>query len=331
MADNALAIFESFPPASYNQILPVTVNTQISEMHKVSINVVNINPDERAKDVYKQKTSEGKTPEFSLTATALRRIAAAAGIQILSSEMVTPSTCTKCVEVAKSTRMPPQCRTCPGNGDVAVRVRISVPDLTGLSRVIEETREFICADEKSASSPGQYAMAYKFRAAHAESKALNRAIRAALAIKGTYTKEELERPFAIPMISPDFDNPKLQEAMIARFSKSDSDLFGSAAEALTAGPPDTPPASGNGDTIDAESFPYGQGQNPDPAEGFDDPFPPDDPDPGHQECHECGAVIDGFTSKNGRKWTAEGWSKFTINKYGLPLCPRCAIQRQQGA
>lgn len=321
--DNPLAIFEQFPASKYNQILPAEINTRISSLHKVSVNVVHINPNEMAGDVYKPPKSSG----LALTSNALRRIAAAAGIQILSIEQVVPSTCFKCVEIARRSKIAPQCRKCEGNGDVAFKARISITDLSGTKREIEKTREFLCDDEKAGVSDGQYRTAHRFRASYAESKALNRAIREALGIKGTYTDEDLQKPFAIPMISPDFDNPELKEALLSRYSRGDADIFGGGSGTHALESRETPLALEEATPCEPDSY--------DQQDAYDVPMQkPDEIDPrlSGPECHECGAILEDFTSKKGREWTARGWASWTNEKYGKPLCPRCVFaQAKAGA
>ena len=55
-----------------------------------------------------------------------------------------------------------------------------------------------------------------------------RVIRALLGLKGTYTKEELSRNFAIPTVvfSPDYSDPQVRQMMIAQGMSSVNNMFG---------------------------------------------------------------------------------------------------------
>ena len=55
---NALTISEinNYPPGTYNQLFPATM-TEISPLHKIMVNIVKIDTDPDAKEVYKQGTT----------------------------------------------------------------------------------------------------------------------------------------------------------------------------------------------------------------------------------------------------------------------------------
>ena len=55
-----------------------------------------------------------------------------------------------------------------------------------------------------------------------------RVIRALLGVKGTYTKAELQKNFAIPTVifSPDFSDPQVRQAMLTQGMNSVNNMFG---------------------------------------------------------------------------------------------------------
>lgn len=225
----AIDIFKEFTPDKYNQLLPTKTNSQISPLNKIAINEVKISTNADDKEVYRLNG------ECGLTKRSLLRFAAAANIQILEIKKIPPSSCEKCLEMARARRRSSDCRTCPNKSDVSVEVIISIPDPAGSSRIFRASKEFICEDEKEkmrkAPSPGkepdaQYKQAFPLRGAMTESKALTRALRAALAVKSTYTNEELKKPFAVPVIVPDTTGPEMKAALIRRSEAGSSALYG---------------------------------------------------------------------------------------------------------
>jgi hypothetical protein len=253
------------------------------------------------------------------------KLMAAANIQIVESKSVTPSSCQRCLEMARATGKPMNCGACDCRNDVAWQVTIAIPDTSGGFRRVTATREFVCADEKAkAATVKQYEQAFAFRAAHTESKALNRAIREALMIKSTYRIEDLKKPFAVPVISPNFDDPQLKSAMIERFAAGDNLLFGDAApKQLT----NTLPA----DTV----IPADESEPEIPEDVME--LPPDEAfpaeiEPEKIECQECGAVLESFQDPaTGRVWTPEQTAEFAKKSFNVVLCRRCLTARIKNA
>ena len=155
-----------------------------------------------------------------------------------------------------------------------------------------------------------------------------RVIRALLGVKGTYTKEELKKNFAIPTVvfSPDYSDPQVRQAMLAQGMNSVNNMFGA---------PVLPVTRVNFDTETVYETEPGDYANPafasdEPDEGYAGSYtdtPASEPEtytqPTSQEamtdrdrsedfqCSRCGAVI------------TEKVYEFSINKYGEPLCVRC--------
>jgi hypothetical protein len=191
------------------------------------------------------------------------------------------------------------------------------------------TREFICADEKDKMTEAQYKQAFPFRGAITESKALNRAIRGALMIKQAYKVEELQKPFAVPIVVPDATDPDMKAAILERYRRGTDALYsgGMQQQALNAGK-EAASLEGDDDALDAAID----------AE-FSVPSAPEPPklDPDMKVCDECQAEIVDFTAERSdgavKDWTVKEWIAFTKSKYNAQLCPKCfrAKRRMEGA
>ena len=139
---------------------------------------------EKAKDEWRDSKGyvHKATPaKYALTKKGLTKLMRAAGIKILSSRPVVPSTCQKCAEVNRSIGKPIRCGGCP-NKDVKHEVRISVPQLTGENVTIVAHKEIAVDDVTAGMTEKQRAEFMKFRSEMCESKALNRALRTAMQI-----------------------------------------------------------------------------------------------------------------------------------------------------
>ncbi|TCX51974.1 MULTISPECIES: hypothetical protein [unclassified Dehalobacter] len=164
--------------------------------------------------------------------------------------------------------------------------------------------------------------------------AILRVIRALIGMKGTYTLEELKKPFVIPRVtfSPDYNNPEVRRAMLEQGMSSVTNMFGGS-RALAAAPSylDQPAredfnpedfstnAAFASDALDPDDSPFGS------AEDFSDPESDpeeeqnaatiDQNDP--NQCQKCGAKI------------TDKVSTFAIKNFGKPLCMSC--QHKGGA
>lgn len=156
-----------------------------------------------------------------------------------------------------------------------------------------------------------------------------RVIRALLGLKGTYTKEELSRNFAIPTVvfSPDYSDPQVRQMMIAQGMASVNNMFGT---------PDIPVkrVDFEQDTYDVDAdidnAAFQSDYEEDPADDYRQPDPhteevqepqsvdyPSEPETRADDfqCDKCGAVI------------AERVWNYSMDKYGKPLCMKC--QREE--
>lgn len=183
---NTLQITAQYPAERYNLLVPMQTVAEIAEIHKPVMNAVQISTNEADKEIYLQDRSKAKADGWALTKKGLNKLMRAAGIKILGTRPIIPSTCQKCAEVNKSIGRPVNCGTC-GNKDVKFEARISVPQLTGENIEIVAHKEIIVDDVSVGMTEFQKKEFLKFRSEMCETKAINRALRAAMHIKGTYS------------------------------------------------------------------------------------------------------------------------------------------------
>lgn len=159
----------------------------------------------------------------------------------------------------------------------------------------------------------------------AQTGAILRVVRALLGIKGTYSPDELKKPFAVPTVnfSPDYSDARVRQAMLQQGMNSMGNMFGAAA---------MPPAM---EQIAFSQEAFDNTFNPDenldnPAFASDIPvnerYEEDYQQPTDQEqqgiemdererndwyCEKCGDRI------NERIWT------YSVENFGTPLCQKC--------
>lgn len=174
----------------------------------------------------------------------------------------------------------------------------------------------------------------KTAAEKAMTGAINRVIRALTGLKGQYTKEELEKPFAIPRVtfSPDYNDPEVRRTMLSQGMNSIGSLFGTASvSALPVADNISAPDIFNPDEfVDNPAFASdnvendaGSGdyqQEPFEAEREAMPYEQQIPPQGENDgkliegdlyCDQCGTPI------------KENVYEYSINKFGKPLCIKC--------
>lgn len=317
--DNSLMVLEKFPESSFNLLVPVKTLTMLSPLHKISFNTVKLSTSEDDKDVYREKNGE-----LALTKLALSKLMASAGIQVLDSRPIPPSDCVKCRQL--SAGGPAQCGNCPSKNDVAWQVTILIPELSGTHRRVKATKELRMADARASMTEKQFAAFFPFRSEHAETKALNRALREGLMIRSTYKEKDLQKPFVVALITPNFEDPDLKAALIQQISGNSDSLYG--VEKLRATPlPETSCAgqieSGIQDVEVVDDEPeIGSDTRAEPDEAFFD---------GAVECHSCGALLAEFQDSKKETWSVEKLRRFSEDRYGKPLCRECCIKAAKEA
>ncbi|MCD7811933.1 MAG: hypothetical protein LUG91_08825 [Ruminococcus sp.] len=225
MEKTALQISTQYPENEYNLLFPMQTVAEIAEIHKPVMNAVKISANPADKEVYLQDKKRERADGWALTKKGLNKLMRAAGIKILGTRPIIPSTCQKCAEVNKSIGRPVNCGAC-GNKDVKFEARISVPQLTGENIEIVAHKEIIVQDVTNGMSEIQMKEFLKFRSEMCETKAINRALRAAMQIKGTYTLEELRKPFVVAYLVPNLDNELVKQEAVKHFFTSAQELYG---------------------------------------------------------------------------------------------------------
>lgn len=222
---NALQITAQYPAERYNLLVPMQTVAEIAEIHKPVMNAVQISTNEADKEIYLQDKNKRNADGWALTKKGLNKLMRAAGIKILGTRPIIPSTCQKCAEVNRSIGRPVNCGAC-GNKDVKFEARISVPQLTGESIEIVAHKEIIVADVTVGMTEFQAKEFLKFRSEMCETKAINRALRAAMHIKGTYSLQELQKPFVVAYLVPNLDNEAVKAEAVRHFFTSAQELYG---------------------------------------------------------------------------------------------------------
>lgn len=212
-----------YPLDKFNLLIPVTQIIDIPSIQKVAVNIVKINTDEKAKEIYYNKL-DGK---YALTKVGLTKLASAADIKYLYTDNMIPNSCKKCLAMSKTTTRNPDCNKCPNRYDIYIIVAVSVPKTDGAITEIVASKELRMQELKEYynKTPKEYEMVFRYRTERCESIAYNRAIRAALSIRGTYSKQELEKPFAVAHLIPNLDNPDVKNAVLEGYRNSVQNLF----------------------------------------------------------------------------------------------------------
>lgn len=314
---NALTISSQYPADKYNLLVSMQTVTEIAEIHKPVMNSVKISTNLADKEVYLQDKSKKDADGWALTKKALFKLMRAAGIKIIGTRPITPATCQKCAEVNRSIGRPVNCGAC-GNKDVKYECRISVPQLTGEDIEIVAHKEIIVDDVTDGMTPNQKREFLKFRNEMCETKAINRALRAAMHIKGTYTLAELQKPFIVAYLVPNLDNELVKQEAVRHFFSSSHELYGGhTTEARKALFVEDDTADGMEYEAPTKPIEEEVAYKEVPQE------PPREQEEKRQEeqqaakdynpnvCTDCGATI------------SDGVSRFAQRNYGKPLCMKC--------
>lgn len=322
---NELTISKQYPAEKYNLLGNTEVMVEVSDIKSPVVQAVRLDPDPKKGDVYIQQKAKGAYtdkkgtyhPEipnlYAITKNGLKKLADGAGIKMVSSEHVIPTTCQKCVAVNQSCGKVVQCGNC-NNKDVAYRVKISVPQLTGEVLTVEDTHETIVENVTPGMTPNQKAEFMKHMPQICEAKALNGAIRTALHIKGTYTLEELRKPFVVAYLVPNLNNKEVKEAAISSMFQSSQKLFGvldvpSIQQIETRIPESASIEASDGKNYDM----YVDGSY---QEGVAEP-------PGSGDIAEGGVIEqDLYCDKCGDPIERKVW-EYSIDKFERPLCYKC--------
>lgn len=330
-AGNALMITQQYPAERYNLLVPMQTVAEIADIHKPVMNAVQISTNLADKEIYEQEKAKSAwkdrpaTPAgYALTKKGLNKLMRAAGIKILGTRPIIPSTCQKCAEVNRSIGRPVNCGSC-GNKDVKFEARISVPQLTGENIEIVAHKEIIVQDVTDGMTEPQRKEFLKFRSEMCETKAINRALRAAMHIKSTYTIQELQKPFVVAYLVPNLNNEDVKAEAIRHMFTTAQEIYGGhtpdarraiffeddveeGMEYETPGQPITQPCNRAYQEAPPEPPRETQQRQQKAAEAAPDYDP--------TICSECGAKC------------SNGVVKYSQEQYGRTLCMNC--QRKQG-
>lgn len=322
-----LSISKKYPPADYNLLGNTDVMVEVPDIKSPVIQSIRLDPDPKKGDVYihqkekkeyKDRNNEihPATPAlYAITKNGLKKLADGAGIKMILSEHVIPTTCQKCVAVNQNSGKVVQCGNCR-NRDVAYHVTISVPQLTGEILTVDDTHEIIVENTIPGMSDKQKAEFMKHLPQICEAKALNGAIRTALHIKGTYTLEELKKPFVVAYLVPNLNHSDVKRAAIENMFQSSQRLFGnvpSVEQIETRVPENGHSAIEAADGENYDSFIDGtyteeQAGETGPEAGFE-------PDNEVREddfyCDKCGQHIE-----------EKVWN-YSVERFNMPLCYQC--------
>jgi len=244
-ADGVTKLLDEYRKGPYNVLVPSTVIQEISPFHKPVLEIVRINPDPKGGgEVYEVVMGSGN---FSLRAVALNKIAFAAGIiwnaknSGRTDDGGDPSIVSYRAEAAVRKE----------DGTYMVRNAEYMLDLSVVEQEIRDSyeqksqalmREKKAKNEKwteedrknyvEKSVKRDLLQKRKFRLQLAQTGAMDRVIRLILGLKGTYRRDELEKPFVVPKIafSPDVSDPKVRDLLLRQGMDATNVLFGPASE-----------------------------------------------------------------------------------------------------
>lgn len=377
MAD-ALA---QYTPEQYNVLVPTQSVQQLGPWHRLSVSEVRINPDPQSGEVFKvgsrRNETTGKNEDlFMPTKPAVMSLANAAGIVWnwrdslplmntptgviyravgairLPDGSWQPIMATKEIDLTVIEDELRQQFTAKADSPYGVGYEAS-RNFRGSWQKIkvdgEEKNVYILQeDEKNrfieSSVHANLIQWRKNKLARAETGAMLRVIRTALAMKTAYTKDELQKPFVVPRInfSPDCNDPAVRRALIENGVQGMATLYGHSSPvvgtafagshpALTAGPeveeepfvaateddePAGPSAGAHATLIDGGGEPTISGTAQPAATPAAQPAADSAP---AADCMDCGKPIKSSKVVD-----------FSVEKFGRPLCYGCQQKAKGG-
>lgn len=330
---NELSISKQYPAEKYNLLGNTDVMVEVPDIKSPVVQAVRLDPDPKKGDVYiQQKAQDAYTDNrgkyhpaipnlYAITKNGLGKLADRAGIKMVSSEHVIPTTCQKCVAVNQNCGKVVQCGNCQ-NKDVAYRVTISVPQLTGEVLTVEDTHETIVENVTLGMTQRQRAEFMKHMPQICEAKALNGAIRTALHIKGTYTLDELKKPFVVAYLVPNLNHDEVKRAAIDSMFQASKNLFGEAYTPSVQQIESKVPEQATIEASDGEDYDkYIDGTYAE--ETGETPGNIEDSEEKMRErdfcCDKCGEQV-----------SRKVWD-YSVERFGRPLCYKCQkIVRERG-
>jgi len=228
MSNQSFNILNDFPPEKYNLLVPVQSIQEINPIYKIVVNKVIISTNLADKEIYEEKNAAkvNNQPMYALTHKGLLKLHTAANGRVVISKRVRSRVCEKCYEIVKATQQAPACGNCPCSANVAWKVKILYPDLSG-SMVPAYGSKEIDFSNMTTATPNQIARMKEYASEHAESKAMSRAMRKGLNVKNAYTLEELKKPFIVAYPVLNSNDADVKKALIAGYLAATNLLYGS--------------------------------------------------------------------------------------------------------
>ena len=271
-----------------NLVMPTEVPDYIPALHLVSFRQVQVDTSEAAGEVYADKNF-CKPGEFAPTKVLLLKLLTAAGGSMEDTQSIDGGTIENVAEF---------------------QVTVKIPQLDGRALSYIASKRVDLADKSKIkyASDNHLAQMRRFVRENAETKALGRAIRAGLALMQKYTKEELARPFVIPVLVPDIEeaikDPNVKRLFASKALGLSGDLYGER-PALSAG--------GGAEVVVVTEAP-GEGED------FTADGPAPEPEPQETEKkHDAVCQCPCECEEGIEKAVAEG----TLKKLGAVRCYRC--------
>ncbi|MBQ3427428.1 MAG: hypothetical protein IJH37_09860 [Clostridia bacterium] len=363
-----------------NLLMPLATETQLNPYYKYTVTTVNVDLSENTGDIFKVGTIKvnGQWVElFSPAKPLLMKLAAAAGIQFdpnhtygtYISKNIYKAKAYGAMRMADGTGKTHCDEKVISLDDEEDKYRMEFMDkaVQGIvdQKAATETAkmfpggEWIDTVDKFNKPVKAYKVQEKDRQAYidrsvmvnmmllrktfaekAMTGAILRVVRALIGLKGTYTKQELQKPFAIPRVtfSPDYNNPEVRQTMLSMGMNSMGNMFGTSS--VPAALPETPAKDVVNMDFDPEEF----AGNPafisdkvdDPMDGLEEldsgyqeeyegPFP-DETASSPSAAADAGNASGDFCANCGRAVSAKVAS-YSGNKFGRVLCMSC----QKGA
>lgn len=331
----------SFDPDVFNITQPATIIEVQNDLQRVAVNYVHLDcrKDNRgngpSNDIYFEKSS-GK---FAITKNGLTKLAAIANISVAETTTEIPPGCQRCIKKSSASGQAQPCGNCPHFYDARYVVTIRFPDPIFGIRTIKASRNFDAITDTKGMTEAQKNRVIVNREAMTESKAICRAIRAALNIPATFEMSDLQKPFVFARIIPNVNHPEIRKAMAANTMQSMGKLFAPStkSKALPTAPDpekvyeddtsfgDDPTAYDDdySDLPDDESQGYG-GYNP-PLQPTAQLHTP------HQDvCSECRQVIRPYKTRSGTVWSPGDMVAFSMKQFNRPVCYECQQKLKGG-
>jgi len=195
-----------FPEDKFNRVIPTQTIRMPSDLLAPVVQVVQLDPaagqDRKSADHY--KSPDVPAGHRALTARGLNKLATAAAVSFFNEQRVDDG-------------------TDPDVIGVTVTASMLLP--TGQTITAPGTK-WINLNSQSWASPQQRAKYKSFFYEHVSTRARNRALRALLSLKSSYSDAEVAKPFAVVSFAPNMNHPAVQERYLDSVAPRTAQLYG---------------------------------------------------------------------------------------------------------